>query len=315
MRRILLFCFLLAFGYMPALGRATPRFPKRFTRDEKIETLSRVWAEVKYNFAYIDRVDFDIDSLYRATLPRVIASKNDVEFMDELRRFMVCFNDGHTNVGYPSYNWSRFHDFAPARFEEIGGRYYLGYLTEDSGLDSLALGAELVEIEGEPTREYVRRNYYPLITGGSERMKANMATTNYIGAGVGGGRVSAAGRPPPPGGGGGPPAASAACCACVTGARNASQCAARCCDAAARERRCGRGAGRISAGDVTQRLPATCSPADELPGSTFGDSTRRTSPSWSGCLTACASEPKGWSSTCATARAARRSWVTYCFGG
>lgn len=188
MRRILLFCFLLAFGYMPALGSSAPRFPKRFTRDEKIEALSRVWAEVKYNFAYIDYVDFDIDSLYRATLPRVIASKNDVEFMDELRRFMVCFNDGHTNVGYPSYNWSRFHDFAPARFEEIGGRYYLGYLTEDSGLDSLALGAELVEIEGEPTREYVRRNYYPLITGGSERMKANMATTNYIGAGVAGSR-------------------------------------------------------------------------------------------------------------------------------
>ena len=294
MRRILLFCFLLAFGYMPALGSSAPRFPKRFTRDEKIEALSRVWAEVKYNFAYIDYVDFDIDSLYRATLPRVIASKNDVEFMDELRRFMVCFNDGHTNVGYPSYNWSRFHDFAPARFEEIGGRYYLGYLTEDSGLDSLALGAELVEIEGEPTREYVRRNYYPLITGGSERMKANMATTNYIGAGV---------------------AASAACCACVTGARNASQCAARCCDAAARERRCGRGAGRISAGDATQRLPATRSPADELPGSTFGDSTRRRSRSWSGCSTACANGPKGWSSTCATARAAHRSWVTYCFGG
>lgn len=101
MRRILLFCFLLAFGHMPALGRATPRFPKRFTRDEKIEALSRVWAEVKYNFAYIDCVDFDIDSLYRATLPRVIASKNDVEFMDELRRFMVVSTTGTPTSATP----------------------------------------------------------------------------------------------------------------------------------------------------------------------------------------------------------------------
>lgn len=188
MKKLLFACLALIIANIHLTGIASPRFTKRFTRDEKIEALSRVWSEIKYNFAFIDEIDFDMDSLYRATLPRVIASKNDVEFMNELRHFMVRFEDGHTNVGYPSYNWSWFYDFAPVRFEEINGRYWLGYLSEDSGLDSLALGAELVEIDGEPTKSYVHKNYYPLITGSTDRVKADIATSNYIGTGLIGSR-------------------------------------------------------------------------------------------------------------------------------
>ncbi|MDE6569767.1 MAG: PDZ domain-containing protein [Alistipes sp.] len=141
--------------------------------------MSKVWSEIKYNFAYADAIDFDADSVYRYYLPMVMRTRNDVDFMDLLRRFMAAFDDGHTNVGYPSYNWSRINDYAPIRAKEIDGRYYLSYVSEWSKLDSLAIGAELVEVDGIPVQEYVRKHYFPLFPG-PERTKAFRVTDNYL---------------------------------------------------------------------------------------------------------------------------------------
>ena len=33
--------------------------------EDKVYGLSLLWSEVKYNFVNIDRLDFDVDSLYR----------------------------------------------------------------------------------------------------------------------------------------------------------------------------------------------------------------------------------------------------------
>ena len=36
--------------------------------EDKVYGLSLLWSEVKYNFVNIDRLDFDVDSLYRLSL-------------------------------------------------------------------------------------------------------------------------------------------------------------------------------------------------------------------------------------------------------
>lgn len=80
--------------------------PKVNTTKDKIVGLSRVWSELKYNFVNIDQLDFDIDSLYIQTLPRVINTTNDIEYYDELERMMAKFKDGHTNIVRISYIWT-----------------------------------------------------------------------------------------------------------------------------------------------------------------------------------------------------------------
>ena len=52
-------------------------FPDSISLGDKIYTLSTVWNEIKYNFVNIDHLKFNPDSLYKATIPIIIASKND----------------------------------------------------------------------------------------------------------------------------------------------------------------------------------------------------------------------------------------------
>lgn len=66
---------------------AHPGYPKMYTQEEKIYALGVCWSELKFNFVGIEDITFDLDSLYRATLDRVIKTKNDVEFYRELDRF------------------------------------------------------------------------------------------------------------------------------------------------------------------------------------------------------------------------------------
>lgn len=155
----------------------------KYTLEEKIYAFSTVWSELKYNFVHLDRIAFNVDSLYQSYLPQVEKTRNDVEFFDLLNRFMARFDDGHTAVCEYPYKWGDVYDFAPMLFEELGGRLYVSRLWESSGMDSLALGAELIRIEDIPTREYVEQHYLPLIAHGSMQAKLSVAASNYIGAG------------------------------------------------------------------------------------------------------------------------------------
>ena len=68
------------------------------TVEDKVYALSLLWSEIKYNFVHIDQVNFDIDSLYRATMRRVLKTENDQDFYKEIDRFLVKFKDGHTEL-------------------------------------------------------------------------------------------------------------------------------------------------------------------------------------------------------------------------
>lgn len=162
---------------------AEGNLPSRYSMEDKIYAFSTVWSELKYNFVHIDRLDFDADSLYRSYLPNVLATENDVEFFDLLKRFMAKFSDGHTAVLGYSYNWNDVYDFAPLLVEELNGRYYLSCVWESSHLDSTALGAEIIGIEGLPTGQYVKTHYFPAIAAGSEAKKYRIAA-NEIGTGL-----------------------------------------------------------------------------------------------------------------------------------
>ena len=128
MKYIIRLCLVALFLFSLGLQSYGHDFPKQYTAAEKAETLSLLWSEVKYNFVFIDRIDFDIDSLYHAYMSKVLASKDDVEFMDLLSMFMASFGDGHTELGGYNYNFSDVYDSAPIIALNIGKRFYVNQI-------------------------------------------------------------------------------------------------------------------------------------------------------------------------------------------
>ena len=71
----------------------------QISAEQKVYELSVLWKEMSYNFGNLDNCPgLDIDSLYRAFLPKVTETKDDFEYWKMLQRFMACFNNGHTKI-------------------------------------------------------------------------------------------------------------------------------------------------------------------------------------------------------------------------
>lgn len=71
--------------------------------EEKIYTLSYLWKEAEYNFAFWAMIpEIDWDKTYREYLKLVIDSKDDFEFFCLIKRFFATLKDGHTCVNFPN---------------------------------------------------------------------------------------------------------------------------------------------------------------------------------------------------------------------
>lgn len=65
-------------------------------RADMIFDLSSLWATVKEEFPYFDRLPFDWDEQYRAYLDKVLKVSDEGEFHRLLTEFMKSLGDGHT---------------------------------------------------------------------------------------------------------------------------------------------------------------------------------------------------------------------------
>jgi C-terminal processing protease CtpA/Prc len=63
---------------------------------DMIYDLSSLWASVKEEFPYFDRLPFDWDELYYSFLERLDSVNNEADFHHLLEEFMESLNDGHT---------------------------------------------------------------------------------------------------------------------------------------------------------------------------------------------------------------------------
>ena len=65
---------------------------------EKVLGLSRLWAGIRYNSAYFDDIKLDWDSLYSASVSKVLVLKDPYDYAKELERIAALVGDGHTYV-------------------------------------------------------------------------------------------------------------------------------------------------------------------------------------------------------------------------
>lgn len=175
-------CFLWLFVAISAAQNPAPDSLHLNTLADKVYGLSLLWSELKYNFVHIDRLDFDIDSLYVETLEKVIDSKDDIEYYDELSRFMCAFKDGHTHLicGTPAYNIVS-SDYPPCSTRLYSGKYYITgmFLPEMERYREL-YGAEIVEVEGMSPAEYSKTHIEPFIPASTDMQREGMAAASLF---------------------------------------------------------------------------------------------------------------------------------------
>lgn len=131
---------------------------------DKIYTISKLWSEVKSNFVGIDRISFDIDSFYVESVKRVMETSNDIEFYDEIQRFLAAFGDGHTELIDYSYEWSCYFDYIPANVKLFEDGFYFTAIRKNNGLDSTLLGSKIEEIYGIPIEQYIKDSIFPYVS-------------------------------------------------------------------------------------------------------------------------------------------------------
>ncbi len=148
----------------PALN--TP-YRDDLSAEEKAAGLSKLWSEVKYNFAFFDRVpDVDWDSLYVANLSRVRQTKSTLEYYRVLQEMTARLRDGHTGVNLPHELYDET-TYRPAiRTRLIEDRV----LIVEVGTGGKAIpderirpGLEITRIDGVPVREYAARRILPYV--------------------------------------------------------------------------------------------------------------------------------------------------------
>jgi C-terminal processing protease CtpA/Prc len=136
----------------------------------RMEGFSRLWAEVKYSFVYLEkRPQLDWDSVLERFMPRIAAAKNDVEYGRILEEVVALLRDGHTNV-YPTAVDPE--DEPLIRLEPIQGKPVAVAVGNLPALSPVKPGMELLEIDHTPVRTVITRDLDPYIASSTAQDRA-----------------------------------------------------------------------------------------------------------------------------------------------
>ncbi|HRF25775.1 MAG TPA: S41 family peptidase, partial [Ferruginibacter sp.] len=138
---------------------------ENLSTEEKLEGLSRVWQEARFNFANFDLVpNVQWDSLYRAYVNPVIASKDIHEYYNVLKQFNQHLRDGHSRVMEPpAYFFDRFGGL-PIRFRYLSNKVVVyENLSDHNSLKTITPGLVLEKIDDIPVQEYIKRSISPYL--------------------------------------------------------------------------------------------------------------------------------------------------------
>jgi len=135
--------------------------------EEKVAGLSKVWAEVKYSFAFFDRLPaVDWDSLYVEYLSRVRQTTSTLEYYRTLQEMTAHLEDGHTGINLPPELYDET-SFRPAiRTRLIEGRVLIvevGSELTASAEAPLYPGLEIIRVDGTAVRDYAAGRILPYV--------------------------------------------------------------------------------------------------------------------------------------------------------
>lgn len=131
--------------------------------------LSRLWAETRRNFVFMDRVKINWDSLYVANMKPVAesAKAGDDEAVGRILQLMAArLGDGHTFV----YGYKRGICHTPIATILIDGHVYVdSVISSELRSEGVARGMELVSVNGMPVIEYGNKTVMPYISSSTQQ--------------------------------------------------------------------------------------------------------------------------------------------------
>lgn len=144
------------------------------TNEEKIFGLSKMWSEVKSNFANFDLSGIDWDETYKSYIPKVLATNTTEEYYKEMIKMMASLKDGHSNVYYQFQNT----DNPPLRTKLIENKIIVTRMGNDTLRKKIEIGDEILEINKINAVEYGKINIMPFQSS-STIQDLNLRTYTY----------------------------------------------------------------------------------------------------------------------------------------
>lgn len=141
------------------------------TKEEKVYEFSIIWKEISYNFDNFDNCpNLNIDSLYKAYLPLIQETKNDLEYFKLIQRFLAHFNNAHTFL----YDWPEYLDpylallYLKSAYKD--GKIYVDNIPAYHK-KKIYIGDEIVTVNGVDAVEYFKKYYVPYYSLSNEEEK------------------------------------------------------------------------------------------------------------------------------------------------
>ncbi len=132
--------------------------------------LARLWAGIKQNFVFMDKVKLNWDSVYAATLPLIEDAKSDGEATLILQRMAAMVHDGHTFV------WGKDNCYkAPFTLKYLDGKVYVDDIWSSRlKLNGLQRGMELISVNDEPVKVYAEKHIVPYLSSSTPQWTENL---------------------------------------------------------------------------------------------------------------------------------------------
>jgi carboxyl-terminal processing protease len=148
--------------------------------EERVAGFMRLWSEVKYNFAFFDRVpELDWDRVPEEYLPQVLKDQTTEEYYRLLERCVARLKDGHTTV-YPPY--LRDLGQLPMRLRIIEGKVIVAEVPEAAATAEPRLkpGLEITHFDGRPVAEMLEHDIYPYVADSTPQNRDRWAVRRLI---------------------------------------------------------------------------------------------------------------------------------------
>lgn len=138
----------------------------KLTTPEKAYILSRFCTEVKYNFAFYDKLAFNWDSICEASMPQLTSTKTDTDFVKSLQILCAKLRDGHTcifELNNPSDPSEWIKPF-PMKTKRIGDRVFVTHVYSSTLQNQgVTPGCEILRIDDTDVLEYAMKHIQPYL--------------------------------------------------------------------------------------------------------------------------------------------------------
>lgn len=129
------------------------------TKEERIYGLSKIWRDVKYNFARFSELkELDWDQKYVEFLPQVMYEENPLLYYAKLMQFISLLQDGHSYVTPPTEIMPPYD--VPFGTSYVEGRHILTTVPESY---AHLLYCEFFSVNGTALDEYINCKLFPYI--------------------------------------------------------------------------------------------------------------------------------------------------------